>query len=115
MRKRIESFGHACRGIVLLFARGVNARLMLLAALAAVAAGFPLNYSAAEWLGVSLCIGLVLAAEAINSALEMLADEVMPERREGIRNAKDLAAGGVLIASMGSLAVFVIILVSRIW
>jgi diacylglycerol kinase (ATP) len=43
--------------------------------------------------------------EALNTALELLADEVSLERRERIGKAKDVAAGGVLIAAMVSVGV----------
>jgi diacylglycerol kinase len=48
---------------------------------------------------------MVWVAEALNSALEFLADEVSLEKRERIGKAKDVAAGGVLIAAIVSAAV----------
>jgi diacylglycerol kinase (ATP) len=63
---------------------------------------------------VALCIGLVWAAEALNTAIEFLADEVTLERRERIGNAKDASAGAVLVASVVSLIVWGLILWKRI-
>nr|WP_158266593.1 diacylglycerol kinase [Sphingomonas deserti] len=48
---------------------------------------------------VAPCTGLVLALEAINAALEYAIDRLHPEFAEQIRDAKDAAAGAVLIAS----------------
>lgn len=52
-----------------------------------------------------LTIGLVLAAELLNSALETLADHVHPDRHPEIRAMKDMAAAAVLIASIAALVV----------
>jgi diacylglycerol kinase len=48
-------------------------------------------------------------AEALNTALEFLADEVSLEKRERIGKAKDVAAGGVLITAMISVLVAVLV------
>jgi diacylglycerol kinase len=52
---------------------------------------------------------MVWMAEALNTALEFLADEVSLEKRDRIGNAKDVAAGGVLITAMISITVAVIV------
>ena len=48
--------------------------------------------------------------EALNTALEFLADEVSLEIRPRIGKAKDVAAAGVLIAALASVAVAIVIL-----
>ena len=45
-----------------------------------------------EWIAVTIVIGAVLAAEAVNSSIEALADLVSPEYNEAIKRTKDLAA-----------------------
>jgi undecaprenol kinase len=51
------------------------------------------------WIAVvALAAGAVLAVEAVNAALEELADTLHPGRSPGIGGAKDMAAGAVLIA-----------------
>ena len=57
------------------------------------------------WAVVGLTSALVLAAELVNTAVERLADHLHPELHPGIRAVKDCAAGAVLIASLGALAV----------
>lgn len=107
---RLRSFVHAARGIRDFIRTGANARLQLLAAVVAVGGGIALGLSANEWIAVVLCIGLVLAAEAFNTALEELADEVSLERRPRIRRAKDMAAGAVLLTALTATTVALIIL-----
>lgn len=53
--------------------------------------------------------GLVLAAEAINSAVERIVDIVSPQWHPLARDAKDLAASGVLIAAIGAATVGIIV------
>lgn len=113
VKRRLQSFMHAFRGIAEFIRIGANAKIQLLAAIVALAGGWRLGLSRGEWLAVLLCIGLVLAMEAMNSALEVLANEVSEERRPRIRQAKDMAAGAVLIAAITSLAVAGVILCAR--
>lgn len=79
-----------------------HARLHAVATLVVVGAGVWLRLPVREWLLVALAIALVWTAEALNTAIERLADEVTRERREGIGRAKDMAAFGVLVAALGA-------------
>ena len=51
--------------------------------------------------------------ECLNTALERLCDEVHPERADGIRNAKDAAAGAVLCAAIAAAAVGCLVFLNR--
>lgn len=100
LRKRIRSFKYAFHGIFLLISREHNVWIHCFAAVCAITAGILLHISPMEWIVVTLCIGLVLAAEAVNSAIEALADRVSPEYDEAIKRTKDLAAGAVLLLAI---------------
>ena len=65
-----------------------------------VVVGFVLDVSEGTWAILLLCIGVVLGAELLNTALEALADRVEPERDPGIRDTKDIAAAAVLVVSV---------------
>ena len=56
----------------------------------------------------------VLAAEAVNSSIEALADLVSPEYNEAIKRTKDLAAGAVLILAISAAIVGLIIFIPKI-
>ena len=62
-----------------------------------------------EWLFLIAAIASVLCGEALNTALERTVDLIGPARQPVARDAKDLAAVGVLIASLCSLIVGVIL------
>lgn len=113
MNPRVQAFAHAARGIREFVAGCTHAKIQLLAAASIVIAGSLLEFQPWEWIAVVLCIGLVLSMEAMNSALEELANEVSEERRERIRKAKDMASGAVLIASLASLVIAVILIGRR--
>ena len=79
-----------------------------------IVAGGLLGLSTFEWIAVILCIGAVLAAEGVNSAIEALCDKVSPEYDEAIKHTKDLAAGAVLILAVMSVIVGLLIFVPKI-
>jgi len=110
LKARIRSFGYALRGIGILIRTQPHARIHAVATVTVLIAGHFLHLRGSEWIAVLLCIALVWVAEALNTALEFLADEISTEHRVGIGRAKDVAAGGVLIAALISVAVAVVIL-----
>ena len=61
---------------------------------------------------VAVMIGLVLAAELLNTALERALDGLHPEWADFVRMAKDCGAGAVLVLSATSVVVFVLMLVA---
>jgi len=70
------------------------------AAVLAIALGITLHISGENWLIILLCIGLVVALELINTAIETLADHLHPGRDPHIGLVKDLAAAAVLVAAV---------------
>lgn len=97
---RARGFVYAWRGLVHLIASQHNAWIHLAAAALVIAAGASVGLDRWEWAWLILAIGLVLAAEAMNTAIEALADAVAPEFNEGVGRAKDVAAAGVLILAL---------------
>jgi diacylglycerol kinase (ATP) len=97
--------GHARAGIRLVWRREKTFRTHSLFAVAAIAVAAGLRVSPLWWALVILCIFMVVALEALNSALEYVIDRLHPEIHEEIRCAKDAAAGAVLLASLGAAAV----------
>ena len=114
IRQRMRSFRHAGRGLAAMLVSEPNARIHALAALVVVVAGFAFGISRPEWLAVVLSIGLVFAAEGMNTALEALCDVVSPQWHPGIERTKDIAAGAVLVAALTALAVATLVFGPRI-
>ena len=111
---RIRSFGYAFNGIFILIATQPHARLHLISTAVVLIGGAYLKLERYEWYAILLCIALVWMAEAMNTAIEFLADEVSLEQRERIGKAKDVAAAGVLIVSMTSIIIAGIIFTNHL-
>lgn len=69
----------------------------------------------AEWAMLALAAGGVIAAEALNTAVERLADRISLEQEEALRVVKDMAAGGVLAASVAAAAAGAALLGPACW
>lgn len=105
IRARLKSFVHAGRGLRWLVKDEHNARVHLAASAAVVAAGLVLRISPADWRWLVLSIALVWLAEAFNTTIEELCDRISPEFDVAIGRIKDLAAGGVLVASIAAVLI----------
>lgn len=114
LRKRANSFRFAFQGLADLMHTQPNARIHLAVAVVAVGAGFFFRISQAEWLAVIICIALVFALEAVNTALEYLTDLVSPKFHPLAGKAKDAAAAAVLIGAFGALATGIVVFLPKI-
>lgn len=107
--KRLRSFAYAFQGAATLWRTQHNMRLHLVAAIGVIAAGFYFDISRLEWTPLVIAIGLVCMAEAFNTAIEFLCDEVSLEKRERLGRAKDVAAFGVLCAALAAAVIGIIV------
>ncbi len=96
----MKSFFDAFRGIGILVRKGFNFRIHIIVMTVVIAAGIVLKIPASDWLAIIIVSGLVLAAEAFNTATEYLCDKVSPEFNNAIRDIKDVSAAGVLISAI---------------
>ncbi len=113
-KKRLKSFGYAFNGIATLLHDEHNSRIHVAIMTAVIIFGFALGLSSTEWCIVALCCGAVLMAEAMNSAIEAIADLVSPEYHPLIKKAKDVAAAGVLMMAIAAATVGIIIFLPKL-
>lgn len=113
-KKRAKSFVYAFAGIKELIKKEHNAWIHCFATICVIVCGIFFNISRMEWIAVSICIGMVLMAEAFNSAIERLTDIVSPEYNKKAGKVKDLAAGAVLLAAISAATVGLIIFVPKV-
>ena len=109
----LMGFAHAARGIGYGIATQRNLRIHIVAACVVVIFGVMARLNATHWCTVILCCMVVIGLELLNTALEALCDKVSPKEHTLVRHCKDAAAGAVLLAAIGSVAVAVILLVSE--
>ena len=85
-------------------------RIHAAAAAGVVVVGAVLRLPPLSWAVLALAVGLVLTAELLNTALEAVVDLVSPEDHPLAKQAKDVAAAAVLVASLAALAAGVFVL-----
>jgi diacylglycerol kinase (ATP) len=112
--ERIKSFGNAFRGIFFAFKTQHNIWIHSLAIVVVVIAGFIFKLDVMEWGLVVLAIGLVLATEMINTAMEWLMDLFSPGYSEKAGLIKDVAAGAVLVAAVISVIIGIIVFLPKV-
>lgn len=71
--------------------------------------------SLSEWCVIIMCFGMVLAAEGLNTAIEILAGRVCQEKDENIRRVKDVAAAAVLLAAVSAAGAGLLIFIGRLF
>ena len=93
-------FRDAFHGLSQSFHRQSSYRVHFTFAIAALLAGFFVGLAAVEWALLVFAIGMVIAAEMFNTALEVMAREVTDEQSEYIRLSLDISSGAVFVASV---------------
>lgn len=106
---RIKSIGHAIDGILYVLRSQHNAWIHAVGTILVAVAGFFFHLSPAEWCWIVLAATSVWTAEALNTALELLADAATKEFHPLIGQAKDVAAGAVLVTAIGAIIIGAIV------
>lgn len=97
----IDSINCAIEGILYTARTQRHMRSHFLAALLVLVLALFLRISALEFTLLAVSIAFVLFAELVNTAIEVVVDLVSPEYHPLAKTAKDVAAGGVLVAAIG--------------
>jgi|TARA_B110000908_G_scaffold35991_1_gene43127 diacylglycerol kinase (ATP) len=105
LKGRLRSLKFALKGMWLLITTEDSIKAQLFFAAVAVGFGLSFDISNTEWMIQSLIIGMVLVAEALNTAIEKLADFVHPAYHEKIGFIKDIAAGAPSFAAFTALII----------
>lgn len=115
IKGRVEAFKHAFNGIYILFTEEPNSKIQGVLTILALLMGYFLRISSIEWIILCIVIGLVFTMEAINSAIEHLADFTCnKEFEESIKKTKDLSAAAVLFSAITALIAGLIIFLPKL-
>jgi diacylglycerol kinase (ATP) len=115
LRGRGQSLRAALAGAWYTLRTQPNAWIEVAALVVVAAAGWWFEIHPVEWAVVGLTMAVVLALEAVNTAIESLVDLVSPQYHPLAKIAKDTAAGAMIFAVLGSLWVAVCIFGPRLW
>ena len=112
---RLKSIKYAFSGAVLLLKTEASIKIQICIAVLITIAGFYFNLSSTEWILQILTIGVVVAVEGLNTAIEKLADFIHPEQNQTIGLIKDVSAGAVLITGITAVIIGFIIYFPKIF
>lgn len=109
-----KSFCHAVDGFVYVYKQEHNLKLIILAIILVVIAGFNFHLNQIEWIACIICFGTTAASEMINTSIEATIDLVTLEKNNLAKIAKDTASSATLIFSLMSLVIAIIIFLPKI-
>ena len=110
----LYSFKYAFEGIYYGLKYNRNLRLHFIAAILVIIASIYFKVNAFEMGILGVMILLVICTEMINTAIEEMVDLIISEHRQQAKIAKDVSAGMVLLAAMGSIIVGFLVFVPHI-
>lgn len=114
MKKFLNGFNFAFKGLNYTFITQLNFRVHCFATLLITGLCFYLGLSTAEWLWIIAAMSVVLIAELVNTAIETLVDLVSPEFNIKAGIVKDVSAAAVLVAAIMALITGILILLPKI-
>jgi diacylglycerol kinase len=114
-RNRLSAFGYAFKGAYDLLANQAPSKIHIVAFVVMMVICFALGFPLWKWVAVLICSGMVLTAEALNTAVEYVVDLVSPDYHVLAGKAKDVAAAGVLFASVFSGVVAILLVFDELF
>ncbi|MEJ8776555.1 diacylglycerol kinase family protein [Pseudogracilibacillus sp. ICA-222130] len=114
-KKKGIGLSFAWNGIIQVIKREKNMRIHCIMALFAICFGFVFQISRLEWVTITIVIVLVFALEMMNSVCERIIDYVKPEISVEAKIIKDMAAGAVLVAAIGSIIIGSLIFIPKMF
>lgn len=97
-----KSFGFAFSGIAHAIRENRNFRLQTYVGIGTIVAGEILGITRFEMIVIFILALMVVSAEMINSSVEEMTDLITTEHSQEAKIAKDVAAGMVLLVSIGA-------------
>ncbi|MBA9025474.1 MULTISPECIES: diacylglycerol kinase family protein [Bacillaceae] len=109
-----KSFGYAFSGIIQAIKSERNMKIHVVTALIVICFGFYFSLSGIEWLFILLAISGTITLEMVNSSIERAIDLATDQIHPLAKEAKDFAAGAVLIYAIFSVIIGIIIFLPKI-
>lgn len=113
MKRFLNSFGFAFKGLAYAFKTQVNFKIHCLAMCLVIVLGIYVNLSVAEWLWIAFAIGLVMIVELLNTGIEILVDFISPQKHPKAGAIKDLAAAAVLVSALVAVVIGLFIFIPK--
>jgi undecaprenol kinase len=113
--KLLHSFSLAFSGILYTIRHERNMKIHCTAAILVIMLSFYFQLSAVEWIFILLAIGGVFSFELINTAIERTVDLITEDFHPLAKQAKDIAAGAVLVYAILSVVIGCIIFLPKLF
>ncbi len=110
----LASFKYAFTGIKIAFLKEKNMKIHFVMAFLVIIMGIYFKIKTWEWIALIIVISLVISCEMINTTIEELVNLLSPNIRIEAKNAKDIAAGAVLVFAICSLVIGLIIFLPKV-
>lgn len=111
----VKSCFYACEGILFVARSQRNFRIHLIAAVLVLGFGFLFRFTRLEMGLLLLTVLGVVCGELFNSALEYTLNLLEERHHPVAKAAKDIAAGAVFLAVLGSVAMGFLLFGPRLW
>ena len=115
LNRLITSFRHAFNGLIYSLKHNQNLRIHFVMAILVVIASIVFRVNPFEMGILGVMILLVICTEMINTSIEEMVNFLTIEHKREARIAKDVVAGMVLIAAIGSIIVGILIFAPHIF
>ncbi len=103
--RHVKSFRHAFEGLFHALINEPNFRVQVVIVALSVYFGKRLGITNTEWSILIISLGLLLAAEIINTVVEEIMDHFVKHDDPVVKIIKDLSAGFVLISAISTLII----------
>jgi len=113
-KRFLKSFQYSIEGLIYAYKYEQSILIHFMACIVAISMGFVFSISALEWLFIFIIMGVVLAVEMINTAIEAIVDMITLEIHPLAKIAKDAGSAATFIVSFISLIIAGIIFIPKI-
>ena len=109
IKERAISLKYVFKGMWLLVSREHAAMAQVSIFALFIVLGIVFGISTVEWVTQTICCGMILTAEALNTAVEKICDYIQPAYDKRIGFIKDVSAGAVGFAACTGVIVVIVI------
>jgi len=113
-KRFIDSIKYSLQGIYYTYTKEQSLLIHLVITIILVIMGFTFNISPGEWLTTIIFLGVIVALELFNTAIEAVVDLVTTEYNHLAKVAKDCSSAAVFLATLGGLIAFIIVYAPKI-
>lgn len=112
---RLKSISYAFRGAWILITTEASIKVQLFIGVIMTFLGFYFELTKTEWILQCLTIGVIIAIEGVNTAIEEMADFIHPEKHAKIGLIKDMSAGAVFLFAIIAIIIGIMIYFPKIF